>query len=197
MALEEQFRALDDLVTQGKTRYIGVCNYQAWQVIQAVGIQDQIGAGRLITVQNPYSLLNRAQEYEMFPMLSNTGIGAMAYSPLAVGLLSGAYVPEEIPSDHTLWGSIRREWYPEVLQGRAAEVLSAVNVVANERSLTMPQVAFAWVLSHPEVTVAISGADTESQIKDVAQAADVTLSYEEIGILNDASSGLGIVLDRG
>ena len=76
-------------------------------------------------------------------------------------------------------------------------MLSAVNVVANERSLTMPQVAFAWVLSHPEVTVAISGADTESQIADVAQAADVMLSYEEISILNDASSGLGIVLDRG
>jgi aryl-alcohol dehydrogenase-like predicted oxidoreductase len=197
VALEEQFRALDDLVTQGKTRYIGVCNYQAWQVIQAVGIQDQIGADRLITVQNPYSLLNRALEYEMFPMLANTSIGAMAYSPLAVGLLSGAYVPEEIPPDHTLWGSIRRDWYPEVLQGRAADVLSAVNAVANERSLTMPQVAFAWVLSHPEVTVAISGADTESQIEDVAQAADVILSYEEIGMLNDASSGLGIVLDRG
>ena len=119
VALEEQFRALDDLVTQGKTRYIGVCNYQAWQVVQAVGIQDQIGAGRLITVQNPYSLLNRALEYEMFPMLSNTGIGAMAYSPLAVGLLSGAYVPEEIPPDHTLWGSIRRELVSGGLAGKS------------------------------------------------------------------------------
>jgi aryl-alcohol dehydrogenase-like predicted oxidoreductase len=197
VALEEQFRALDDLVTQGKTRYIGVCNYQAWQVVQAAGIQDQIGAGRLITVQNPYSLLNRALEHEMFPMLANTGIGAMAYSPLAVGLLSGAYDPEELPPDHTLWGSNRRDWYPEVLRGKAAEVLATVAAVAESHSLTLPQVAFAWVLSHPEVTVAISGADTESQIEEVAQAADVRLSYEELSILNDASSGLGLILDRG
>ena len=196
VALDEQFRALDDLVTQGKTRYIGVCNYQAWQVVQAVGVQEQIGANRLITVQNPYSLLNRSLEYEMFPMLANTGIGAMAYSPLAVGLLSGTYAPEEIPPDHTLWGSIRRDWYPEVLQGKAAEVLSAVKTVANERSLTMPQVAFAWVLSHPEITVAISGADTETQIEEVARAAEVTLSDEEIERLDDASSGLGLILDR-
>ena len=97
VALEEQFRALDDLVTQGKTRYIGVCNYQAWQVVQAVGVQDKIGANPLITVQNPYSLLNRSLEYEMFPMLASTGIGAMAYSPLGVGLLSGMYAPEELP----------------------------------------------------------------------------------------------------
>ena len=196
VALEEQFRALDDLVTQGKTRYIGVCNYQAWQVVQVAGVQDQIGADRLITVQNPYSLLNRSLEYEMFPMLASTGIGAMAYSPLGVGLLSGMYAPEELPPVHTLWGSIRRDWYPEVLQGKAAEVVSIVKAIANERSVTMPQVAFAWVLSHPEITVAISGADTEAQIEEVARAADVVLSDEEISRLDNASSGLGMILDR-
>ncbi len=195
--LQEQFRAIDDLVTQGKTRYVGVCNYQAWQVVKALGVQRQIRADPLMTIQNPYSLLNRALEREMFPMLRDTGIGAMAYSPLAVGLLSGEYEPEELPPDHTLWGSIRRDWYPKALRGRAAKTLRAVRDVARERSLTAPQIAFAWVLSHPEVTVAISGADSEEQIVEVAKAARVRLSQDEVNRLDEASSGLSMVLDDG
>ncbi|HET8522913.1 MAG TPA: aldo/keto reductase, partial [Thermomicrobiales bacterium] len=99
--LEEQFRALEDLVRQGKIRYVGVCNYQAWQVCQALSVQERINASRLITVQNPYSLLDRHLEREMFPFVRATGTGIMAYSPLAIGLLSGIYRPDAPPSDST------------------------------------------------------------------------------------------------
>ena len=75
--LDEQFRALDDLVRQGKVRYVGVCNYQAWQVCRALWVQDRIEAAPLITVQNPYSLLNRALEGEMFPLVRALGVGVM------------------------------------------------------------------------------------------------------------------------
>src|SRR5437773_5706395 len=85
--LEEQLRALDDLVHQGKIRYVGVCNFQAWQVCRALWVQDGLHAGPLITVQNPYSLLNRGLEQEMFPMVRELGLGVMAYAPLATGLL--------------------------------------------------------------------------------------------------------------
>src|SRR5438874_2340022 len=95
--LEEQFRALDDLVRQGKVRYVGVCNYQAWQVCRALWVQDGLNAAPLITVQNPYSLLNRSLEAEMFPLVRSMGLGAMAYAPLATGLLSGAYEPGRPP----------------------------------------------------------------------------------------------------
>src|SRR5438874_13565240 len=103
--LEEQFRALDDLVRQGKVRYVGVCNYQAWQVCRALWVQDGLNAAPLITVQNPYSLLNRSLEAEMFPLVRSLGVGIMAYAPLGTGLLSGSYRADAPPPDNTLWGS--------------------------------------------------------------------------------------------
>jgi aryl-alcohol dehydrogenase-like predicted oxidoreductase len=192
---EEQFRALDDLVRQGKIRYAGICNHQAWQVVKAMEVQRSINAQPLITVQNPYSLLNRRLEDEMFPMARATGVGIMAYSPLAVGLLSGAYTPDTVPDDSTLWGSRRRGIFANVLRGRAVDVLEAVAGVAKAHNATVAQVAMAWVMSHPEVTVAISGADTAEQMKDNLGALNVKLAPEEIAQLNDASRGLRMELD--
>jgi aryl-alcohol dehydrogenase-like predicted oxidoreductase len=192
---EEQFRAMDDLVRQGKVRYIGVCNHQAWQVSQALHVQSALNAQPLVTVQNPYSLLNRTLEDEMFPFVKSTGIGVMVYSPLAVGLLSGAYSPDTMPDDSLLWGSRRRGIFREVLRGRTAEVLAKVREIANEHGATVAQVAQAWVLSHPEVTVAISGADTADQVKENLGALEVKLNSEQVASLNDVSRGLRMVLD--
>jgi aryl-alcohol dehydrogenase-like predicted oxidoreductase len=193
--LEEQFRALDSLVQSGKVRYIGICNYQAWQVCKAMTVQSRINAAPLITVQNPYSLLNRHLESEMFPMVRSEGVGVMAYSPLAVGLLSGAYTPDKMPAEHTLWGGQRRQVFKSYLSGRAAEVLEACREVAADHGATVAQVALAWVLSHPEVTCAISGADTAEQLADVAPGAGLKLDEEELARLNEVSSGLSMTLD--
>ena len=103
--LDEQFRALEDLVRQGKIRYVGVCNYQAWQICQALSVQERINASRLITAQNSYSLLNRELELELFPFARATGVGIMAYAPLAIGLLSGAYLPDAPPSSVNALGA--------------------------------------------------------------------------------------------
>lgn len=192
---EEQFRALDDLVRQGKVRYVGVCNHQAWQVVQAIEVQNSINAQPLITVQNPYSLLNRTLEDEMFPMARATGTGIMAYSPLAVGLLSGAYTPESVPDDSTLWGSRRRNIFANVLRGRAIDVLTKATQVAHDHGATVAQVAMAWVMSHPEITVAISGADTADQMKENLGALQLELSSEEITQLDEVSRGLRMELD--
>lgn len=195
VAQDEQFRALDELVTQGKIRYVGVCNHQAWEVAQALHVQSQLNAHPLITVQNPYSLLNRTLEDEMFPFVRETGIGVMVYSPLAVGLLSGAYTPETMPDDSLLWGSKRRGIFAEVLRGRAVDVLSKVREIAHAHGATVAQIAQAWVLSHPEVTVSISGADTAEQVADNLGALDIPLSGEQTRVLDDASCGLRMVLD--
>jgi aryl-alcohol dehydrogenase-like predicted oxidoreductase len=193
--LEEQFRALDSLVQSGKVRYVGVCNYQAWQVCRAMWVQERINAAPLITVQNPYSLLNRHLETEMFPLVRSLGLGVMAYSPLAVGLLSGAYTPDKMPPEDTLWGGQRRTVFKKYLTGQAADVLAECQEVAVDHGATVAQVAMAWVLSHPEVTCAISGADTERQIADVASGADLKLSQDELDRLNGVSGGLGMTLD--
>jgi 1-deoxyxylulose-5-phosphate synthase len=136
---DEKFRALDTLVQQGKVRYVGVCNYQAWQVVQALRVQDSLNAAPLITIQNPYSLLNRSLEREMFPMARATGLGVMAYSPLGVGLLSGRYTPDAMPEESSLWGSRRKGVFRDVLRGRAADVLAAVQNVAERLGASVAQ----------------------------------------------------------
>jgi 1-deoxyxylulose-5-phosphate synthase len=193
--LEEQFRALDDLVRAGKIRYVGVCNYQAWQVCRALWIQDRINAAPLITVQNPYSLLNRHLEFEMFPLVRALGLGVMAYAPLATGLLSGVYKPGAAPPPGTLWGDRRRDQFGQTLAGRAAEVLETVGRIADARGASLAQVALRWVLAQPEVSVAISGADTPEQLEQNLGALDVELSADDLRLLDEASSGLHMVLD--
>lgn len=192
---EEQFRAMDDLVRQGKIRYAGVCNYQAWQVCRALWMQERLGAAPLITVQNPYSLMNRGLELEMFPLVRSLGLGVMAYAPLATGLLSGIYRPGTPPPEDSLWGSRRRDQFSQTLTGRAAEVLSVVSAVADRLGASVPQVALAWVLAHPEVTVAISGADTFSQLEQNLGALNVKLTTDDLEQLNDVSAGLNMQLD--
>ena len=192
---EERTRALEDLVRDGKIRYTGVCNYQAWQVVQTLRVQDRINAGSLITVQNPYSMLNRELEDEMFPMVRTTGLGIMAYSPLAVGLLSGDYAPGKMPSSMSIWGSRRAQAFDRVVRGAAADVIRANADVAKRIGATPAQVAQAWVLTHPEITISISGADTAEQMQDNLGALDIELPPEELEKLNQASDRLRIVLD--
>lgn len=164
--LEETVRAFDDLVRAGKVRYVGCCNYAAWQVGRALWIADQLSATPFICVQNPYSLLNRNLEREMFGLVRDQGLGVMAYSPLAVGLLSGAYALEQAPPAGSLWAR-RTDWdFAASTGGAAREVISAVVRVASELGKSPAQLAIAWVLSQPEVSVAILGADTIDQLEE-------------------------------
>lgn len=193
--LEEQFRALDDLVHAGKVRYVGVCNYQAWQVCQALWVQERLNAAPLICIQNPYSLLNRGLEEEIFPLVRAFGLGVMAYAPLATGLLSGAYTPGAEAAPGTLWGDRRRGQLGRVLSGQPAEVLTIVRTVAERVGATTAQVALAWVLARPEITVAISGADTAAQLQENLAAAALRLAPDDLAQLDAASAGLAMTLD--
>jgi aryl-alcohol dehydrogenase-like predicted oxidoreductase len=193
--LDEQLRALDDLVRSGKVRYIGVCNYQAWQVCRALWTQERVGAAPLITVQNPYSLLNRSLEAEMFPLVRAMGLGVMVFAPLATGLLSGAYRVGQPAPAGTLWGDRRAGHLKRVLAGRPGEVLATVGEIASRLNATVAQVALAWILSRPEITCAISGADTDQQMADNLAAASLDLPAEDVARLNQLSAGLALFLD--
>ncbi len=163
---EETLRALDDLVRSGKVRYLGCCNHQAWQVCKALWIADSINATPYMCVQNMYNLLNRDLETEMFGLVREEGLGVMCYSPLAVGLLSGVYSPDAPPPAGTLWARRYPEEYDRRMRGTTGKVLATVKRLADELGKTPAQLAVAWVVSHPEVTVAISGSDTIEQLDD-------------------------------
>ena len=193
--MEETLRALDSLVQQGKVRYVGICNHQAWQVVQALRVQERLNAAPLITVQNPYNLLNRELEREMFPMVAEMGVGVMVYSPLAVGLLSGDYRRDTMPEENSLWGGRRRHAFQDVLRDRVADVVEEVVAVAERLGATPGQVSQAWVLSHPEVTCIISGADVPAHIEDTVGAVGLELPAEEIRRLDVVSTGLQTALD--
>jgi aryl-alcohol dehydrogenase-like predicted oxidoreductase len=193
--LEESLRALDDIQRQGKVRYVGCSNFAAWQVALSLGIQDRIGASRFICAQHPYSLLNRQLEQEMFGLARHEGLGVMAYSPLGVGLLSGLYKPGEAPPEGTLWGTRRQHTFEQMTSGGASKALETVIDIATSRNRSPAQVAMNWVLSKPEITVAISGADTTEHVDDVLGAIGWALSDEEIQQLDEVSLPMKSELD--
>jgi aryl-alcohol dehydrogenase-like predicted oxidoreductase len=191
--LDEQFRALDDLVRQGKVRYVGVCNYQAWQICQVLNVQARINASPLITAQNPYSLLDRELEREMFPFVRATGVGIMAYAPLAIGLLSGAYRPDAPPASSTLWARKGPDSLAAALKGRPGEVISKAFDVAERTGATMAQVALQWVMTHPEISVVITGADSAEQLDDNVGSVGLRLTSDDIDELTRVSDGMHLV----
>ena len=173
--LEETIRALDDLVRSGKVRYVGCCNYAAWQVCKGLWVADQYNATPYMCVQNQYNLLTRQLEGEMFALVRDQELGVMVYSPLAVGLLSGVYSPDNPAPTGTLWATRLREQFPAAVEGAASQVISTVIELAGELGVTPAQLALAWVLSHPEITVAITGGDTIEHLNDNIGAVSWTL----------------------
>ncbi|MBI1298364.1 aldo/keto reductase [bacterium] len=193
--LDETVRALDDLVRSGKVRYIGCCNYKAWQVCRALWIADSLHATPFMCVQNPYSLLNRQLEQEMFGLVRDRGLGLMAYSPLAVGLLSGAYVPGQPAPAGSLWGTQRADRYASMMAGDTGQVIGRVLELAQELGKTPAQLALAWVLSHPEVTVAITGGDTVEHLENNLGGVGWTLDADVRAELDAVSASLRTILD--
>ena len=187
--LEETVRALDDLVRSGKVRYVGCCNFAAWQVCKALWTADRINATPFMCVQNRYTLIARGMEREMFPILREERLGAMVFGPLATGLLSGLYSPEMDPPQGSHWAS-RLEEYRRNVAGDRGKAISTVIELAAELGKTPAQLALAWVLSHPEITLAITGGDTVAHLDDNLGAVGWTLDASAREKLDAVSASL-------
>ncbi len=193
--LDETLRAMDDLIKAGKTRYIGVSNFQAWQVLKARWIQDRAGLDPLICIQNPYNLLNRELEREMWPAQRDQGFGVMTYSPLGVGLLSGAYTIGQAAPSGTLYATVRAGHLAKEMNATAQATLELLREIAAAHCKTPAQTAINWVLSHPEVNMAITGGDTVAHMEDNVGAVGWSITAEERAQLDEVSSGQERVLD--
>ena len=180
--LEETLRALDDLVHQGKVRYLGLCNYPAWRIAQADGLARDLGTERYCSVQAYYSLVGRELEREILPAARGLGLGTMIWSPLAGGFLSGKYT-----RDGANEGRRQAFQFPPVDAERGFAILDVVNDIARQRGATAAEVSLAWLLHKPGVTTVIIGAKNENQLAANLKAADLDLSEDEMTLLDEVS----------
>lgn len=184
--LDETLRALDDLVTAGKVRYIACSNHEAWRTLEALWISDTHGWARFIGYQAMYNLIARDIELELIPMLQHKGVGVVVWGPLAGGFLSGKYQPGQ----RSLTGTRSEEkWvFPEhFLDDGADEILEALLEVADDLERSPSQVAIRWALEQPAVTSVIVGARTAEQLSDNLAAAGWRLPDAARARLNEAS----------
>jgi aryl-alcohol dehydrogenase-like predicted oxidoreductase len=175
--MDETLRALDDLVTQGKVRYIGNSNFTGWQVADADW--TAAGATRFVSAQNLFSLLERKVEHEVLPSCEHFGLGFLPFFPLASGLLSGKYKRGEKPPEGTrlaAWGSRGAA----ALSDRNFDRVEKLTAWAEERDHTILELAFAWLLGHEVVSSVIAGATSPEQVKTNAAAGDWRLTPEEV-----------------
>lgn len=181
--LEETLRALDDLVRQGKVRYIGCSNFAAWQIAKAHGISEREGLARFVSVQPHYSLLVRNIETELLPFCRSEGVGVIPYSPIARGLLTGKYRRgEEFPEGTRAAAgdrSLRR-----LMTDAALNQVERFRAACAEWGLPMAHVAIAWVLANPAVTSAIVGASKPFHVTDAVAAAAIKLTAEQMETLD-------------
>ena len=176
--LEETLSALDQLVRQGKVRYIGASSSFAWQFARALGLSERHGWERFVSMQNHYNLLYREEEREMLPLCRAEGIGVLPWSPLARGLLAGARKSLEDKESTARAGS---DTYANMLYDHPGDwaVVEAVKQVASERGISPAEVSLAWLLSKPAVVAPIIGATKLEHLDAAIRALDVQLSAEE------------------
>ncbi|TJZ59313.1 aldo/keto reductase [Streptomyces piniterrae] len=189
--VEETLRFLDDAVRQGKIHYIGLSNFTGWQIQKTVDTADFRGLARPVTLQPQYSLLSREIEWEIVPACASEGLGLLPWSPLGGGWLTGKYRRDERPAGATRLGEdpgrgveaydrragIERTW----------AIVDEVRAVADERGISMAQVALAWLADRPAVTSVILGARTVEQLDDNLAAAGLRLSEAELTRLDKVS----------
>ena len=183
--IEETVRALDILVQHGHVRYVGVSNWAAWQIMKALGVAERLGLARFESLQAYYTLAGRDLEREIVPMLNSEGVGLMVWSPLAGGLLSGKYSREDETG-----GSGRRANFdfPPVDRERGYACIDAMRPMAEQRGVSVAQIALAWLLHQKAVSSVIIGANRLDQLEDNLGATDVALSGQELDQLGAVSA---------
>lgn len=183
--IEETVRALDTLVQHGHVRYVGVSNWAAWQIMKALGIAERQGLARFESLQAYYSVAGRDLERELVPMLESENLGLMVWSPLAGGLLSGKFGRDSEGSKDS-----RRAIFdfPPVDRDRAWDCVDAMRVMADQRGVSVAQIALAWLLHQKAVTSVLVGAKRLDQLDDNIAATDVELSEDELAKLADVSA---------
>ena len=177
--LTETLRAFDDLVRAGKVLYVGVSEWTAGQIEEAVRISAEMGFDRIVSNQPQYSALWRVIEAEVEPVCRQNGIGQLVWSPLAQGVLTGKYVPgAAAPADSRASSEVGGAFISRWLRDEVLTAVAALKPLADEMDLTIAQLSLAWVLSNDNVSAAILGATRPEQLLSNIKASGVTLDAD-------------------
>jgi len=185
--IEETLRTLDDLVHQGKVRYIACSNFRAWQLCKALWVSDLHNLARFDCIQPPYNLLTRDIEYELLPLCASEGVGICVYNPLAAGLLTGKHDPNKPPAEGTRFTLERLgpSYYERYWSTTNFEAVARLKQTAREYGRSLTQFALAWALSNETITSVICGATALKQLEENLGATEVKLSKEELAACDD------------
>ena len=181
---EETLEALDILVKSGKVRYIGCSNLAAWQLMKALGISSQQHLAKFASLQAYYTIAGRDLERELVPLLLDQKLGLMVWSPLAGGFLSGKYTRDGASE---VGGRRVNFDFPPVNKEKAYDIIEVMQLIATQKSVTVAQIALAWLLHQPVVTSIIVGAKKQEQLLDNLKAIEINLSVDELFKLNEVS----------
>ncbi len=188
--LEETLRTLDRFVKEGKIGYYGFSNYTGWQLTKAVQLAKALNLAEPVSLQPQYSLIVREIEWEIVPAAEDAGLGLLPWSPLGGGWLSGKYQRDQKPSGETRLGENPQrgmEAWDRRGTDRTWQIVDAVQQVAEQRGISMAEVALSWVTDRPGVASTILGARTVEQLETNLAAADLHLDAAETQSLDKAS----------
>jgi aryl-alcohol dehydrogenase-like predicted oxidoreductase len=185
--VESVMSTLDDLVRAGKVRYIGASNFSGWQLMKSLMVSDRYGYARYVANQAYYSLIGRDYEWELMPLGLDQGIGAVVWSPLDWGRLTGKIRRgQPLPKSSRLHETAN--FAPPVDEQRLYRVIDALDEIALEIGKTIPQIALNWLLQRPTVSTVLIGARNEEQLRQNLGAVGWSLSAEQVAKLDAASA---------
>jgi aryl-alcohol dehydrogenase-like predicted oxidoreductase len=179
--IEETMRALDDLVRQGKVRYLGCSNWSARHLMKALCLSRAHDWAGFVSLQAYYSLVGRDLEHELLRLCREENIGVLPWSPLSGGFLSGKYTRDNPHPEGARRSGFQ---FPPIDEVRGFDAVEALSRIAKEKATTIAQVALAWLLAQPGITSVIIGANKMSQLEDNLKAADLELTAAEIEVLS-------------
>ena len=187
--VEESVGTLDDLVRSGKVRYTGCSNYSGWHLMKALAHADRHGLARYVAHQAYYSLVGRDYEWELMPLALDQRVGAVVWSPLGWGRLTGKICRgQPLPETSRLQSKLATDVGPPVPLEHVYKVVDAIDEVARETGKTVPQIALNWLLERPSVSTVVIGARNEEQLRQNLGAVGWNLTAQQVATLDAASS---------
>lgn len=185
IAIDESLRAMDDLISSGKVRYIGTSNFGSWQVVESLWAAKELGLNRFVSDQSPYNLSDRRIEREMLPMCQTFGMAQIPWSPLGGGGLTGKYQRSEKQPEGTRFGDEKRPNMMRRFNEGVLDIVDGIVPLAEAKGCTVSQFSLAWVMSRPGVTAPLVGPRTLEQLEDNLGAIDVEITDTDVEVVDN------------